>query len=104
MALPTLIIPPARSKMHSPGTRLTATVTKLRDNAVELLAEDGSRLLMLGPQATPEGTQLVLDCFNLGQVVVVAVLHFSTSENVYMVTRRLPCRPTPDSPPQARSG
>jgi hypothetical protein len=74
--------------MHSPGTQLQAKVTKLHDNAVELLSSDGSRLMMLGPQATPDGTTLIRDCFELGQDVVVKVLHFSKSAGVYMVTRR----------------
>ena len=90
--------------MHSPGSHLRATVTKLRDNSVELMADDGSRLLMLGPQATSEGTLMVRDCYIVGQAVVVAVLHFSTSENAYMVTRKLPFLPTPDSAPQAPRG
>ncbi|MBB5035730.1 hypothetical protein [Prosthecobacter vanneervenii] len=75
--------------MHAPGTRLTATVTRLRSNAAELSAEDGSLLLMLGPYASADGTVPVEDVLSVGQCVVVAVMRYAPSQALHTV--RLSC-------------
>lgn len=71
--------------MHKPGTTLKATVTRLRFNAAELSAEDGSPLLMLGPDASADGTVPVEEAVSVGQGVAVTVIRYSPSESLHTV-------------------